>query len=529
LDADRLNQHRLEALAPIRHRYIEELHVETPAESIIRAALPDSGLSEVLANLRRSVEGARSEVSKAETEDILNREPRENMAAIHDALEHAEGGLRVLQDLVGSGELPEAGAVLAMLPDQDADDRLEDAIESERIEPGRGLPRDITHAQRILNGVWRFEKGLAERLATPLLGAVGRAGAGKTHLAASISGPADSARGVLLLGLDFGAEIADDDLGRFSRLSQHRDELLEAMEAVGVREGRRVPLVIDGLNEADEPTKWKAPLARLAAKLSTLPHVVGIVTVRPRFVELTLPDGTQTREIPGLLGVEEEAVERYFAYYKIEADHRALHWWRPSDALLLSIFCRTVNPERVATVSAADLPGSLHEVFDAHLEGVFRRIAVVMEIDEADVRRATLQLAYLSLEAGTRGLERAEVSRALGDEERAPHRKSLRFQLENEEIISREVTDAGAEEVFWAYDLLAGHLIASSILERHDDRREIGGPDLSSTIAAHPLVEDVVAGLSGMLANEDIELVGLMGGHADLLGDAALASVRLGG
>jgi hypothetical protein len=415
-----------------------------------------------------------------------------------------------------------------MLPDQDSDDRFEDAIESHRIEPGRGLPRDIAYAQRVLNRVWRFEKGLAERLASPLLAAVGRAGAGKTHLAASLSGPADSARGVLLLGLDFGAQIADDDLARFSRLCQSRDELLEAMEAVGVREGRRVPLVIDGLNEADEPAKWRAPLARLAARLSALRHVVGIVTVRPRFVELTLPEGTPIKEIPGLVGVEEEAVERYFTYYKIKADHRALHWWRPSDALLLSIFCRTVNPERVATVGVADLPDSLHEVFDSYLGGVFGRIGAVMEIDQADVRSATLQLAYLSLETGARGLDRAEASRALGDEERAPHRKALRFHLENEEIISREATDTG-EEVLWSYDLLAGHLIASSILERHADRHEIGEPDLSSAIAAHPLVEDIVAGLSGLLVKENIELAGLLGDRAELLGEAALASVRLGG
>jgi hypothetical protein len=527
-DQSTLNERRREALAPITHRYIEELHVETPSETVIRAALPDAELATVVRRFEGLLETVRSEVAQGNAEAAVGMEPREAIEPLLDALEAAEAALGELAEELEDGQLPSAAAIRRRIPDEERRDELQEAIDQHRYERGNGLPRDIAHADRVLAQIWRVQERLAERLATPLIAALGRAGAGKTHLAAHLSGPAESARGVLVLGLDFGVGVDDDDVARFSRIAETRDELLEAMEAVGIREGRRVPLVIDGLNEADEPAKLKAPLARLATKIATLPHVVGVVTARPKYRDLALPDEIVVEEIPGLEGVEQEAIERYFAYYKIEADHEAISWWRPSDPLLLSIFCRTVNADRETVVTAEQLPSSLHEVFDAYLADVFGRIAAVMGTEEEEIRRLTLELAFRFFSEGSRNIERSEASQTLGDGERAPHKESLRFQLENEEIISRDVVD-GMEQVQWSYDLLAGHLIATAILERHPDREEIAGEDIATKLSEHPLAEDIIAGLGGLLAREGTELVEVLAGQEELVAEAALASARLSG
>lgn len=524
LNQQTLNENRRESLAPIDHRYVEGLHAQTPTETVIRAAMPDRGLATEVRRFQSSLDVAASDVVAADVEAEDSGAPRET-SFLREALDTAIESFAELNAVLENRQLPEAPALRAGVPSDGSRTEFVEAVNGLRYKPDSPLPLDIAQAARALALAWEFQAELAGRLETTLVGVLGRAGAGKTHLAASLCGPSDSARGVLLLGLDFGAEIADSDLARFSRLSESRDELLEAMEAFGVREGRRVPLVIDGLNESDDPSSWKPVLARLRSKLSKLPHVVAVVTVRPKYADLTLPEGTEVEVVPGLEGIEEEAVDRYFDFYKIDATVDALHWWRPSDPLLLSIFCRTVNPARTATVTAEQLPKSLHEVFTAYVADIYRRVATVMKIESAEIQQATRALAQAFLDEGVRTLERGAVTHALGDSERAPHKQSLRFQLENEEILTRDVAGA-TEYVQWSYDLLAGHLIAESLLDKYPDRRELGGAEVEASIGDHPLSEDIVAGLSGLLVEEGIELVDVLSGGV-LAGEAALSSVRL--
>ena len=525
LDEETLTQRRREALAPIEQRYVEQLHVRTATE-LDAEALLGGDLGNELLRLEQLLERSTASLVEIAVEAGRQglRDPHREiwlgMEALAPRLEKLRTSLR--EDLP-----PSADELNAVLGDPTEIERLEALIGEcltgldRRTSPGWALQEAETGLE--------VAKSTLERLAmaqqVPMMVVLGPAGTGKTHLAASLTGSDEKARGVLVLGRQFGARIDDDDIARFAGLGSTRDRLLEALDALGVREGRRVPLVIDGINESDDPSAWQTALARLRARVARLDHVFLIVTVRPSYRRLALPPDLPTAELAGLSGVEETAVARYFSYYKIDASPQDVHWWRPSDPLLLSIFCRTVNPDRKTTVKAPELPASLTEVFEAYLDSVCVRIATTMKIPSEDVAAAILRLGEQCFWAKENSFDRDEVAVALGDGERARWRESLRFQLEAEEILIRDVVD-DRERNAWSYDLLAGHVLAKGLLKRLEPS-ELASDEVGGVLEAHPLCEDIVAGLAGILGKRGQELAVVLEPRPQLVAEAALASVRL--
>jgi hypothetical protein len=517
LDEGTLIANRLQALAPIRRRYMEELHIRTPSQDAVDALLPGPVQRDEVSSLERRVAASLEEVRDT-PEGTGDKSP---VGRLVGRLVACAEMLAELGEALRSGDLTTVGQLAANCA----------AILEEEEEPPEGLDKRLDDGpfragSQTLKAVGSWLEQLHRDLASSMLAVVGSAGAGKTHLAANLTGSEGEARGVLVLGRQFGAEISDDDLARHIGLSQRSDELLEALEALGAREGRRVPLVIDGLNESRDPRSWQVALNRLRARLQGLHHVVVIVTLRPGYRDFVLPDDLPTVELAGMESVEREAIGRYFDYYKIRASPEAMHWWPASDALMLSIFCQTVNREREEEITAERLPGSLHEVFEHYLEGVFRRVSIAMKVEAAPIALAANELAHRYFTEGERALERGLAAEILGDALWQEWDRALRFHLEGEGLLVRDMIE-NREVVLWSYDLLAGHLIARSLLERHPVRTELVSPGITRKLRGHPLMEDVIAGLSGLLASEGTQLTELLEGDRELYAEAAIASARL--
>ncbi|HET7121051.1 MAG TPA: hypothetical protein VFI17_07355 [Solirubrobacterales bacterium] len=517
---------RQEALAPVRQRYRDALHVRTPSELGLRWSLPDRDVLVELKSCEEATLRAREAIARSWRGDGMSRNAEKLYGQLRAALHASARQLREVHDALANGDIPDAETVASVDPGLETR-AFEMVIQELELDARSSLLSTFTSGMELLPRARDLLDRLARGLATPLLAVVGGAGAGKTHLAAHLSGPDDRPRGLLLLGRQFGGEIGDDQLASVAGIpGVSRDQLLEALEARGARTGCRVPLLIDGLNESDDPRKWQDALARLGVRLGSLRHVIGIVTVRPRYVEFALPDDLPRIDLPGFVGVVDEAIERYFRYYRIKADPRDLHWWPPSHPLLLSIFCRTVNPDRSQEIIAAQLPDSLTKVFEAYLTDVYRRIAGVMEIDADTISSAVSEFAHRLFAKSLRGLPRPETDLALGDDLRARWTDSLRFQLESEELLVRDMVD-GVDHVLWSYDLLAGYVIAKSIVERTSDWGVLRSPGFLIELEQHPLFEDIVVGLSGLLSQRGVDLTHIVAGRELLHRAAILALPRL--
>jgi hypothetical protein len=108
-------------------------------------------------------------------------------------------------------------------------------------------------------------------------------------------------------------------------------------------------LVIDGLNEAEDPRRWKTLLAGIELVLQAMPNVLVACTLRSAFKSVAVPDGIQQVTLKGFEYDGAEARKRYFDYYRIDA----------TDALL---------PKRLLDHplgEGADGAGELAVVYDA--------------------------------------------------------------------------------------------------------------------------------------------------------------------
>lgn len=338
----------------------------------------------------------------------------------------------------------------------------------------------------------------------------GDAGFGKTQLAAKLTDASgDRPAGVLLYGRRLGAR---DDLDKLARQItcagkpvETFEALLAAVDAAAARAGCRLPIVIDGLNEAENPTEWKPLLGRLQATLARYPSVLVVCTVRRSFVDRVLPSTvTDQVELDGFTHDLDDAVERYFDFFKIDTDGADLPRELFRQPLALRIFCSVANPDREGRVSLALLPRSLQAMFGEYLKDVGQRVdRLHAGISSADVERALQQLGLEMWDTGARAVSEDRARELFNDTGRWA--ESILAALEHEGILLRQPTEdaesasAGAGmTVAVVYDLLAGHIIASALLRTRGSAftSSLCRPDTMSLFRGsvdtrHPLSADV--------------------------------------
>ncbi|MEU4621508.1 hypothetical protein AB0G04_16235 [Actinoplanes sp. NPDC023801] len=373
-----------------------------------------------------------------------------------------------------------------------------------------------TNAVDDLNNAHDLVAAIEDHLDVRLVAVVADAGNGKTHLAAQLTADgSDRPAGIFLHGRQLGARDTLDDLAQTLSINGRpvltMEALLAALDAAGERAERRLPLVIDGLNEAEDPRSWKPLLDAVEPLLTRYPHVLLIVTLRKRFVAECLPAGARQLVIDGFGIDRQAALDRYFTYYRIDATDADLQEWILDDPLTLRLFCEVTNPDRRKMVGPEAMPGSLTAVFDRYLEQTAERISQLApthrRIYPPEVRTALEKIGDLLWDRRAHGIE-FERLRQLIDHD--PHwDTSMVGLLEQEGILLRTPIRSrpGRFGMIISFDALAGHIIADALIAtRHRQAVEQWLEDPSTIDAlttghaqAHPLAEDIVAALAGLL------------------------------
>ena len=164
-----------------------------------------------------------------------------------------------------------------------------------RLRGGRyRVSLDATNLLADIHGSHEALTSLGHALGGRLVAVVADAGCGKTQLAAQLTASTDDRpSGILLHGRDLQAGHALDNLAGRVTIQGMRVETFEALiasvDAAGQRAHRRLPIVIDGLNEAEDPRDWKGALASLDVMLQGYPYVLVVCTLRPAFVAGNTP------------------------------------------------------------------------------------------------------------------------------------------------------------------------------------------------------------------------------------------------
>lgn len=506
-----LDELHVASVAPIRRRWQPEVHQVLDAERVLRCAL---GSASAWSELRILATRLDSDVSSLTAELAAVREPlRQKALTLANDARTTSDLLRQTYAALQNGsyeslksELPNPvrvdpawGTVLRWLR----------ATRQPAALTATNLLADVRGSRDVLDD-------LSADLHSTLIAILADAGCGKTELAAQLTA-ADDERpsGVLLHGRDLHAGGNLDDLARRVVINGFPvpsfEALLAAVDAAGERAGRRLPIVVDGLNEAEDPRDWKAPLASAEAMLDRFPHVLLVCTLRSPFASEALPENLETLEISGFEQYTHEAIQRYFQYYRIDPSDADLPLWLLRHPLTLRLFCEVTNPDRKEMVGVEAMPMSLSALFDRYLEQVAERVSQLAPRTRryytADVHAALSEIGAALWSEHARSLELSSIRRRLGDEAR-PWNESIVRALEHDGVIFREPGERpGSGRISILYDALAGHIVADSLIGLHagqgfatwlneaENIRQLTG-ELSEL---HPLATDVFRALAGLL------------------------------
>jgi hypothetical protein len=480
LTPDLLKDLHDQSVAPIRQRWIPEVHQTVKAERILHRTLGEAQawdrLGKLEALLRSDTSGAEANIAgtpATERTDLLQTLDRgKQIVAL----------LRETQDLLQRGEFE----ILAQRPiDEVAPSKAEWRL-AQRLRARRHLIAlyianvlaDMQQAGAVLTSLRR---ALAHRLVI----VTADAGCGKTQMSAQLTAAtSERSAGFLLRGKLLSAGQTLDELARRVSIRGKPvtsfESLIAAVDAAGQRQGRRLPIVIDGLNEAEDPRDWKDQLASFEVILARYPNIQLICTLRSAFVSDAVPSGARCLEIPGFEHDVDDAVRKYFAYYKIDAADAEIPWELLEHPLTLRMFCDVANPERKRAVGVGSLPSSLATLFQKYLDQVADRISElspsVCRYFPTDVHGALNKIGVALWVNHARDLDISDLRRLLGDDGRSWDHSIIRA-FEQDGILFREPGDrSNSGRMSIVYDALAGHVIADALLG------EYAGPEFQTWI-----------------------------------------------
>lgn len=310
----------------------------------------------------------------------------------------------------------------------------------------------------------------------------GAAGTGKTHLLCDIAGRRISAGRptVLLMGQRFVSNEAPwtQALQQLDLSSLSAEEFVGALEAAAQAAGSRALLMIDAINEGAGRNIWPSHLAAFLTHAERSPWIGVVLSVRSSFEQLILPAEVSSQAAivthSGFAGHEYDATKTFFIHYDLELPSTPLLAPEFQNPLFLKTLCRGLNAK-----GERRLPRGFRgitAVFDLYLSAVNERLASSLDFDSRIplVRQAVKAVAEAILDLGESWLTLTKA-REVVDQFLAGRgfERSLYRGLVAEGVLVEHVAplqDANPEVIVCiAYERLADHLVASSLLDRHLD------------------------------------------------------------
>lgn len=500
-----LQEQRRLAIAPFRSRFQSELHCAVPVESALRRSIgePDAwaGLDELLEALASSA--ATLHAAFGDTPSTLTRD----LHALHTDVGDCIGVVTGVVEALRRGDW----TTLVSLFERGVGNPTRHRRLLARLRSARsGASIAAANAVADLHLARCYLEELIHLTEQRTVAVFAEAGAGKSELAVAITqATVTQPAGVVFFGKDLHRGHDLDDLAQSFKLFgvgvPTFELLVEALDAAGQRAGRRIPVVIDGLNEAEDPRDWKAALARADELLRNYPFVMLIVTLRGSFAEDCIPTDIPSLELKGFEDDPIAAVRRYFKFYKIDATDADLPMELLHHPLTLRIYCEVANSVRKHVVGIEALPRSLTGLFESYFSSAAQRVAqqspATQRVYSSEVEDALVALADRLWVTNARELSVADARQVFKDS--AEWSGSLLRSLESEGILVRTTDERGNFGVSFTYDLMAGHMIARALLRREDLEQWLAVPGNTAALTersedSHPLGGDTFRALAGL-------------------------------
>lgn len=246
--------------------------------------------------------------------------------------------------------------------DREKDQKVRQEAQKEYHDLGRQI-HDIDTLVKLPDRIAISERE-KQLLYGDVLAIYGKAGIGKSQLLASkMQNLFDEERiGLLLVaGIYFTDDPIHEQIMKNLRLDYSFEDLIDILETIGERDNYIVPVFIDALNETWNRKLWKSGLPSIIDKIKKSPMVKMILSYRPEYQKLILPDfllegrgDVITMLHRGFEDNSISAAREFLNHYNIPFTPLEYFGYEMSNPLFLTLYCKTYNGEEVALPTLYD-------------------------------------------------------------------------------------------------------------------------------------------------------------------------------
>lgn len=393
-------------------RYSPDLHVDLPIAQTLDALAQtpafDLRLGRHLAALRKS-------------RRFEWRAPKEHAATLTPLITSASDALDLVDaELTGAlAALPgtPAPAMVDATLVAEAQDAVGAVFDALRVAETHGSY--VNEAASLYTSARKADEALYE-LASDLRGVAwqaarqrtllitGEGGTGKTHLLCDVaaSRAAEGLPTLIVLGQHLDTRPPLTQITERVQFAGSVADLLPTLNAAAEAVGRRGLVIIDALNESDDPRSWPNTLSGLRHDVLAQPWLTLVVSCRTTYRNVVLPERyvESTPELVhvGLAEQTDAAVARYLDAYGIDQPTFPPTHPELSNPLFLRLLCESLRGQRQSEFPRAG--SGMTAVYGAYLTEIDRRLSSPDRCDYDATRRlaytATTSIAGLQLEQG---------------------------------------------------------------------------------------------------------------------------------
>ena len=525
---DELKQRRNEAIQPIKGRLMAPVHQSTQAERTLRRMLGEPSSWDHLVEIGERLIGSAESITKYV--DVATGPLRKNVERMIEVTCTFAPFLIQFHDVIAKGDLESIMQKLASRHTLIDDEVLTTPRRLRSLRtPIAIIATNILHDLRLAQSLLYEVEDL---LSVGIVAVIADAGAGKTQLAAEISSSQENrSAGVLFLGqnLHRGGDINSiaQQLTLNSKSIEGIEQLLASLDAAAKRAGCRLPLVIDGLNEAENPKDWKSPLASISETIKKYPNVLMICTLRTgeharssrnsgrassastnareSFAVMSLPENIRKIQLEGFGSDTYSAVQKYFDYFKIDSGSAEVPMNIFNHPLTLRMYCQVTNPDREKMVVVESFPTFPAPIFDKFIWSSAQRISELPKLSysyqPSEVYSAIVKFGIMLWESNAREVGEKEFCQSISSTNRQ-WESNLVNLLSQEGLIFRNPGKSEHEFVITpVYDMLGGFIIANALLSEFKSDDSFGwlnNPVIEEKLGgknSHELASDIFSAL----------------------------------
>ena len=534
-------------ISNVKDKFLAELHTETEADFKIHCLLGDSKFKEFV---KKNVDEAKSDIKDFQEEgDKFEKTPlnnipsdiKEQILKIIPLLKDKDNQEKIIQSVQDFSNLVENGFIKQALDFRlENTDKLRKNIEEltdvsisiyklaqespkEKKDSIFYIGHKLSKLSECLDefniAIFKIEEAI-HNFKNSELYIFGGAVIGKTHIACHICEQRikNNLPSILLLGRDFTKDktIERKILEILDIEAQYSwSDFILALESAADAYKTRIPIVIDALNESETVDVWKNQLSGFIESLKNCPHIVLITTCRTLYID-AIWENRKPKNCIYTHGFSEtnleEAINKYFNYYKLKADLTLAPLSHFRHPIYLRIFCEVKNPERKEEKQIYVGEQTLFEVLDEYLQNCNRKISEkLLKPPKLNFIQDILKRFAGGLWASkSRQINYTDAIRLIDNKDPSglDWNKSFTMSLLNEGLlISRSWID-GKEKVSFTSDLLGGYLIASHLLDRQGVttvKKLIESKEFEENLLnddytkLHPLFEDILRSICALL------------------------------